>query len=178
MGSVSNWAEEYPQQQDEEKLLHMADGKICECYMRTSREDITWGHYMRTLSGGIDSFCNLDRCHSTVTFSEISLVCELQCKLANRILYLWQKGIWESSMTNLCTVSARKIDKYSGRKIYAGQCEKCLLEYSSYLFLFHHTNFHDIYIYIYKLKTVYHILLALFRRLQGHGITLVSFELS
>lgn len=79
-------------------------------------------------------------------------------------------------MTNLCTVSARKIDKYSGRKIYAGQCEKCLLEYSSYLFLFHHTNFHDIYIYI--LKTVYHILLALFRRLQGHGITLVSFELS
>lgn len=49
-------------------------------------------------------------------------------------------------MTKLCTVSARKIDKYSGRKIYAGQCEKCLLEYSSYLFLFHHTNFHDIYI--------------------------------
>ena len=81
-------------------------------------------------------------------------------------------------MTKLCTVSARKIDIYSGRKIYAGQCEKCLLEYSSYLFLFHHTNFHDIYIYIYKLKTVYHILLALFRRLQGHGITLVSFELS
>ena len=85
-------------------------------------------------------------------------------------------------MTKLCTVSARKIDKYSGRKIYAGQCEKCLLEYSSYLFLFHHTNFHDIYIYIYiyiyELKTVYHILLALFRRLQGHGITLVSFELS
>ena len=81
-------------------------------------------------------------------------------------------------MTKLCTVSARKIDKYSGRKIYAGQCEKCLLEYSSYLFLFHHTNFHDTHIYIYKLKTVYHILLALFRRLQGHGITLVSFELS
>ena len=87
-------------------------------------------------------------------------------------------------MTKLYTVSARKVDKYSGRKIYAGQCEKCLLEYSSYLFLFHHTNFHDIYIYIYiyiyicKLKTVYQILLALFRRLQGHGITLVSFELS
>ena len=79
-------------------------------------------------------------------------------------------------MTKLYTVSARKIDKYSGRKIYAGQCEKCLLEYSSYLFLFHHTNFHDIY--ICKLKTVYQILLALFRRLQGHGITLVSFELS
>ena len=111
---------------------------------------VTWGHHVRTLHEdvirGIDSFCNLDRCHSTVTFSEISLVCELQCKLANRILYLWQKGIWESSMTKLCTVSARKIDKYSGRKIYAGQCEKCLLEYSSYLFLFHHTNFHDIYI--------------------------------